>query len=179
MPNKLVCRQRKGGLVPTGKSLRRNRELRQIMGRDIPDPIRLDDLFPEVPQDLPPSQQHEDIDTESLERRLAALRNDVPPARTLSSGHEPQFNSGSVMIDHPSNHLTEQPPLTLEEMDAALPDLNLRPGRRASIGGIKKRKSRKHRKHRRSKRKSKHNKKKHTRRRVNKKLKRNSRTRRR
>jgi hypothetical protein len=173
MPNRVV-RRKKGGFVPTGKSLRDARERRQMIAR-IQEEERLEDLFPDPPVGPPGSNDS----IENLERRLAALREqDLPelnprPERRVSVGDRPLYNSGSVVADHPRE---PERPLTLEEMN--LPDLNLRPQRRGSVGGIK-RKSRKHKKHSKSKRKSKHNKKKHTRHRVNKKLKRNSRTRRR
>ena len=155
MPNKLVRRkEQKGGFVPTKKTLREARERRLMIAR---------------------IQEEERLD---LERRLAVLREhtqDFPVARTLSSGHRPQFNSGSVIADHPRQQDQERP-LTLEEMNI---DLNLPPQRRNSIGGIKKRKSRRHKKQTKSRRKSKRGKKKRTRRHVNKKLKRKSYSRRR
>ena len=184
MPNRVVRRKRKGGLVPTGKSLRDARERRQMIAR-IQQQQTLENLFPDPPVGPPgriPSQGSNDS-IEDLQRRLDRLREAdaheplaQQPERRGSVGDRPLYNSGSVVADHPRE---PERPLTLEEMNAPLPELDLRPQRRASVGGIKKRKSRKHRKHRKSNRKSKHNKKKHTRRRVNKKLKRNSRTRRR
>ena len=155
MPNKLVRRKgQKGGFVPTKKTLREARERRLMIAR---------------------IQEEERLD---LERRLAVLREhtqDFPVARTLSSGHRPQFNSGSVIADHPRQQDQERP-LTLEEMNI---DLNLPTQRRHSIGGIKKKKSRRHKKQTKSRRKSKRNKKKRTSRHVNKKLKRKSYSRRR
>lgn len=54
-------------------------------------------------QAVPPVQAVPDS-IEDLQRRLAVLREsaqNLPVARTLSSGQEPQFNSGSVIADHP------------------------------------------------------------------------------
>ena len=179
MPNKLVRRkEQKGGFVPTKKTLREARERRRMIAR-IQEEERLDNLFPDPPGgpqgSIPAEGSNDSIG--DLER-LAVLREhtqDFPVARTLSSGHRPQFNSGSVIADHPRQQDQERP-LTLEEMNI---DLNLPTQRRHSIGGIKKKKSRRHKKQTKSRRKSKRNKKKRTSRHVNKKLKRKSYSRRR
>ena len=51
--------------------------------------------------------------------------------RSKKDGHgdRPLYNSGSVVADHPRE---PERPLTLEEMNAPLPELDLRPQRRAS-----------------------------------------------
>ena len=173
-------KRQKGGLVPTGKTIREARERRRMIAR-IQEEERLDNLFPDPPGgpqgSIPAEGSNDSIG--DLEGRLAALRDlpddlNRPPQRRGSLGDRPLYNSGFVTADHPRQQ--DQRPLRLEEMNI---DLNLPPQRRGSIGGIKKRKSRRHKKQTKSRRKSKHSKKKRTRRHVNKKLKRKSYSRRR
>ena len=152
MPSKSVRRKRqKGGFVPTGKTLRKARERRQMIQG-----IHQQDIY-----DASTDDEADDGVQENLESRLQrlGLTNDERPTRRSSTGDNPQYNSGNFRMDHPLGGEQEQRPLTIEEMSEDI--LNLSPQRRRSTswGGIKKRKSKRHKKQTKSRRKSKRNKK--------------------
>ena len=130
MPNNSVRRKRqKGGFVPTGKALREALERRRMIAR-IQEEERLDNLFP-YPPDRPQGSIPAEGSNDSigdLERRLAALREDLPDLN-----RPPQRPQGSIPAEGSNDSIGD-----LERRLAALredlPDLNRPPQRRGSLG---------------------------------------------